>query len=72
MPPESPSAPPAARDLPAELAVAARREPPASVFAPLRDATGEEKLAGEMLLLTTGLMGLAAVLWVATPPLRRS
>ena len=27
--------------------------------------TGEEKLAGDMLLLTTGLMGFAAMLWVA-------
>ncbi|MBK8323977.1 MAG: adenylate/guanylate cyclase domain-containing protein [Betaproteobacteria bacterium] len=65
MPSETPSAPPATRDSPADSAGAARRDRPQGFFAPTIDQSGEEKLSGEMLLVTTGLMGVAAVLWVA-------
>ena len=65
MPSETPSAPAATRDTPADPAGAARRHMPRGVFAPTIDQSGEEKLSGEMLLVTTGLMGVAAVLWVA-------
>jgi class 3 adenylate cyclase len=65
MSPETPPAPAASRDTAASAAGAAPAGSPIFRGDPRPDVSGEERLAGEMLLLTTGLMGLAAMLWVA-------
>jgi class 3 adenylate cyclase/uncharacterized membrane protein len=62
---ETPPVSTAPRVFPADPAGTARTALPPSQFASRLDMTGEEKLAGDMLLLTTGLMGFAAMLWVA-------
>ena len=62
---ETPPVHPASRATPAEPAGTALSDLPPSQFASRLDMSGEDKLAGDMLLLTTGLMGIAAMLWVA-------